>query len=104
MLMRKAWETPQDLHAEENLNTGMQELEDVIEEFGEGSEYPFHVLGSQGLKWARRAISQNDTRRAFLQKLLDTAERGMRHHPREENLKVLHTDLKKEILLTFTNS
>jgi len=103
MLMRKAWETPQDLHAEESLSAGMQELEDVIGEFGMQSEYPFHVLGSQGLKWARRAISQNDTRRAFLQKLLDIVEQGMRHHPREENLKVLHTDLKKEILLTVTN-
>jgi hypothetical protein len=103
MMMRKAWETPQDLHAEENLNAGMQELEDVIEESGEVSEYPFHVLGSQGLKWARRAIPQNDARRAFLQKLLDTVERGLKHHPREEGLKVLHTDLKKEFLLTFTS-
>ncbi len=56
MLMRKAWEAPTDLHAEEYLNLGMKELEAVIENFGEISEYPYHVFGSQGLAWTHRAI------------------------------------------------
>lgn len=82
----------------------MKELEDVIEHFGSHSEYPYHVLGTQGLKWARRAISQNDARRTFLQKLLNTVENGRNYHPQEENLRVLHADLKKEMLLTLVNN
>jgi hypothetical protein len=38
MLMRKAWEAPNDLHAEEALDAGMKELEDVIEDFGAQSD------------------------------------------------------------------
>jgi hypothetical protein len=102
MLMRKAWEAPQDVHSEEILNTGMSELEAVIENSGDASEYPYHVLGTQGLKWARRAIFQNEVKRAFLQKLLDTVERGLRHHHDAENLLVLRNDLKKEILMTVS--
>jgi hypothetical protein len=72
MLMRKAWEAPHDLHAEEFLGAGMEELESVIEHWGHVSEYPYHVFGSQGLTWAHRAISDPETRRAFLEKLLET--------------------------------
>lgn len=102
MLMRKAWESPQDLHSEEILNSGIKELEDVIEHSGDASEYPYHVLGLQGLKWARRAILQKEIKREFLQKLLDTVYRGLKSHPTSKNLQMLHEDLKREILLTVT--
>jgi Mrp family chromosome partitioning ATPase len=103
MLMRKAWEAPTELHAEEILDAGIKELEDVIDSFGEQSQYPYHVLGTQGLKWARRGIPQNDARRAFLQKLLTTVDDGRKFHPQEENLRVLQAELKKEILLTLVD-
>jgi hypothetical protein len=104
MLMRKAWEAPQDLHAEEILASGMQELEAVIENSGDVSEYPYHVLGTQGLKWARRAISDKETKRVFLQKILATIELGLGHHSGTETLTKLREDLKKEILLTVATA
>ena len=102
MLMRKAWEAPQDLHSEEFLNAGMEELEAVIERWGHASEYPYHVLGSQGLTWAHRAIPEGEERRAFLQKLLDTVQEGVAAHPTSEVLVRLRDTLKKEVLLTVT--
>jgi hypothetical protein len=100
MLMRKAWEAPNDLHAEEILDSGIKELEAVIEHSGYASAYPYHVLGSQGLRWAHRAIPQNDVKRSFLARLLDSVEQGLKLHAGDENLTKLRDDLKKEILLT----
>jgi len=100
MLMRKAYEVPHHPHAEDILNSGIQELETIIEQSGHLSEYPYHVLGSQGLAWAHRAIAQNDARRTFLEKLLKTVEGGLKHHPRADNLLRLREDLRREILLT----
>jgi hypothetical protein len=100
MLMRKAWENPADLHAQEILDSGIKELEDVIEHSGDASEYPYHVLGSQGLKWARRGIAQKEDRREFLQRLNETVERGLGLHLESESLRTLRAELKKEILLT----
>jgi hypothetical protein len=82
----------------------IEHKEDVIEHFGEHSEYPYHVLRTQRLKWARRAIPQNDPRRTFLQKILNTVENGRNYHAQEEKLKVLQAELKKEILLTLVNN
>jgi len=100
MLMRKAYENPMDLHAEEYLKAGMEQLESVIEDSGDVSSYPFHVLGSQGLAWAHRGISQRDAKRDFLQRLKEVVGQGLRQHPDAENLIKLEADLRREILLT----
>ncbi len=100
MLMRKAYENPMDLHAEEYLKAGMEELENVIEDSGDVSSYPFHVLGSQGLAWAHRGISQRDAKREFLQRLREIVAQGIRQHAGADNLMKLEADLRKEILLT----
>jgi len=103
MLMRKAWENPSDLHSEEYLNDGIRELEIVIENWGETSEYPYHVLCSQGLAWAHRAVWNKETKRIFLSKLADTLEAGLKYHRTSESLLKLREDLKKEILLTVVS-
>jgi hypothetical protein len=100
MLMRKAWESPADLHADEYLNAGVEELEAVIESAAKLSEYPFHVLGSQGLAWTRRCLWDKDARRGFLEKLLETLEAGLTLHPISQSLFRLRDDIKKELLLT----
>jgi hypothetical protein len=103
MLMRKAVEAPHDLHSQESLNLGMEQLEAVIERWGQVSEYPYHVLGTQGLAWAHRAIPQAEVRRAFLQKILDTVQDGVALHPRSEVLSCLRDGIQKELLLTVTS-
>jgi len=104
MLMRKAWEAPTDLHAEENLEAGIRELELVIEQSGEISEYPYHVLGTQGLAWVHRCEWNTETKRNFLEKLAETLELGLNHHPTSQTLFRLREGLKKEILLTVVGN
>jgi hypothetical protein len=100
MLMRKAYETVSDLHAEEYLNAGIEELENVIESSGQYSAYSYHVLGSQGIAWAHRCTWTNDKKRVFLNRLLEILEEGLEHHPTSQDLFQLRDDLKKEVLLT----
>jgi hypothetical protein len=100
MLMRKAWEAPMDLHAEEYLQAGIDELEHIIEDWGYRSHYPYHVLGSQGLAWAHRGIAKKDARREFIEYLEKMVDAGLAKHPEEDSLKRLKESLKREILLT----
>jgi len=103
MLMRKAWEAPTDMHAEEHLNSGMTMLEAVIENSGDLSSYPYHVFGSQGLAWAHRTMNNKESKRAFLNRLLEVVTDGVKKHPGQENLVKLSQDLKKEILMTVAS-
>lgn len=104
MLMRKAWENPSDLHADEYLNLGIDELETVIANSGQLSPYSYHVLGSQGLAWIHRSNWSRDRKREFLSRLVETLELGLNYHPTSQNLFRLRDDLKKEVLLTVVSS
>jgi hypothetical protein len=102
MLMRKAWEAPAKLHAQEVLNAGVNALEEVLEDWGRLSAYPYHVLGSQGLAWAHRASLTPQEKRTFLEIILSSVKGGVERHPRSDDLQRLQQDIKKEILLTVT--
>jgi hypothetical protein len=104
MLMRKAREAPTDLHAEEYLNAGIKELELVIERSGPVSEYPYHVLGSQGLAWTRQTSWSTEAKRTFLSKLVEIMEQGLNYHPISQSLFKLRDDLRKEVLLTVVST
>jgi hypothetical protein len=104
MLMRKAWEAPSDLHAEEYFDSGIKTLEDIIEQYGKFSEYPYHVIGSQGIAWVHRCGWSGEDKRTLLQRLAETVDQGLKCHLKSENLLRLREDLKKEILLTVVNS
>jgi hypothetical protein len=103
MLMRKAWENPSDLHAEEYLNSGIDELDLVIANSGKASAYSYHVLGSQGLAWIHRSNWSDDKKRQFLSRLVETVELGLNYHPTSQNLFRLRDDLRKEVLLTVVS-
>ena len=100
----KRREAPSDLHAEEYFDEGIKGLEYVIEHSGKVSEYPYHVLGSQGLAWVHRSGWNREDKRELLQRLAQTVEEGCRYHEKAENLVQLREDLKKEILLTVVSS
>jgi len=73
-------------------------LEFLIERWGKSDPYPFHVLGSQGLSWARRGIPIAGERERFLRSLVNHVEAGCHAHPSVSDLKQLLNDLKKEYL------
>jgi hypothetical protein len=80
------------------------ELEDVIRRRGEVDSYAYHVYGSQGLRWARRAPVSKDERARLLNRLRTVVAEGVRHHPRQGDLKQLSDDLQKEYLSLAVSS
>jgi SIR2-like domain len=73
-------------------------LLDLIRRRRHGSEYPYHVLGSQGLSWARRGVRRGEEKERFLLMLIATVEEGVQRFPYVAELKKLLQDLKKEQL------
>ncbi len=101
LMMRKATEYPARQHSKEFLEKGIGVLEEVISEHGATTPYPFHVLGNQGLAWARYGGTlEGIAKRAFLERLRELAGRGLELHPWSRELRDLCDALKKESLLT----
>jgi tetratricopeptide (TPR) repeat protein len=100
MLMRRAWEEPGRTEAPAWLGEGVQILEGVIASRGNADSYPYHVLGSQGLAWVRRARLNPAEARDSLQKFLTIVEDGQRRHPNRRDLQQLVGDLRRESLMT----
>jgi hypothetical protein len=74
------------------------ELHDAISRRGRYDSYPYHVLGSQGLGWVRRAGLPAMERTEKLRELLDVVKEGRKFHPRHHELELLEKDLHKEYL------
>jgi hypothetical protein len=74
------------------------DLHDVIWRRGKRDSYPYHVLGSQGLAWSRRAPMSGEDRASLLRELLETVREGRKNHPRHSDLQVLDFDLYAEYL------
>jgi Mrp family chromosome partitioning ATPase len=106
MQIRKAGDTPHAPESRTLMQTAVDSLESVISMRGDQDPYPFHVLGSQGLAWARRARNQmtGEETRLFLGRLLSAVQSGIKKHPLERDLKQLASDLEKEILMTAVPS
>ena len=62
--------------------------------------YPYHVLGSQGLSWARRGIKSPLERRKYLGRLMNKLEQGCKKFPRLTQICKLYEDIKKEYMMT----
>lgn len=87
-----------DLEAPERADLAMRELYDAIRQRGGVDHYPYHVLGSQGLSWARRAPLPREGRGQLLRELRDTVAEGLGHHPRSRELRGLRDDLQEAYL------
>lgn len=76
-----------------------QLLEGVIGARGDTDYYPYHVLGSQGLAWSRRARTTDERRRLLLyyENLL---EQGVDKHPFRRDLEQLRRAIQRDLLLT----
>ena len=100
MLMRKAWENPNSVGASDLLAEGMANLKEVIQLWGNETHYPFHVLGSQSLNWAREANLAPEEKRTFLDEILPIVGDGMNRHRRRSELEGLAKRIQREILET----
>ena len=98
LLLRKAIENPATHTASDLVREAIETLTTLIERVGERDSYPYHVLGSQGIAWARRGITSTVEKEHFLRGIIAHLEAGYRNHPRATELKHLLDDLKREHL------
>jgi hypothetical protein len=90
---------PRASGSSERAEKALLDLEDVMRQHGEQDSYSFHVYGSQGLSWARRAPVNRDTRISLLKRLLETVDKGTELHPNNRDLKRLKEDLRRECMM-----
>jgi len=60
--------------------------------------YAYHVLGSQGLAWARRWFTDPREKEKYLRNLWNTLEDGCKRNPRATDLENLRNDIRYEYL------
>jgi len=75
------------------------ELKDAIQRRGRTDSYPYHVLGSQGLGFVRRAPLTPTEKEMLLADLRAVVRDGCRLHPGVSDLTQLREDLDREYLL-----
>jgi hypothetical protein len=62
------------------------------------NSYAYHVLGSQGLAWARRGIHGSREKGEFLIGLIEQVQAGASRFPADTYIRTILEDLKKEYL------
>jgi SIR2-like domain len=97
LLFRKANANPQGHEAPDLVREATTLLQDLVERPGLLSPYPYHVLGSQGLAWARRGIATAAEKGRYLSNLIRQIQDGNRKCRRNE-LEALLKDLNQEYL------
>ncbi len=95
LLFRKAIISP-TVDAPELVKEATETLEDLMTTSSD--PYLYHILGSQGLSWARRGITKVRERGRYLRKLTERIAEGCEKYPREGDLATLHQDLKREYM------
>jgi hypothetical protein len=96
LLFKKACDNPAAKESPELVKEATESLETLMIRVGD--PYPYHLLGSQGLSWARRGIGTPREKEAYLKRLIHRTDEGSKKYPKEEELRQMLTDLKKEYL------
>jgi Mrp family chromosome partitioning ATPase len=100
MVLKKCAQHPRAAASSERAEAALRDLEDVMRRHGSKEAYSFHVYGSQGLSWARRAPINRDARAILLKRLLTAVDKGLELHPKNSDLRRLRSDLMREWMMT----
>ena len=76
----------------------------LIERRGKLDPYPYHILGAQGFKWAKKAIKNPKERKKYLEDLLTVLEEGADNHKFSKEIKDIKDKVRKEILNFFVRN
>ena len=98
LLLRKAINRPGAPESQSYVVEANGILEGLIAVDRANDQHPYHVLGSQGLAWARRGISRDNEKVIYLRGILAKVRRGTKKFPRSEELKQLEGDVVREIM------
>ena len=99
LLLKRAMLNSASVWSRDQVAEAFTELEEAISQRGKSDSYPYHVLGSQGLSWIRRAVMSKDAKARELSRLAKIVEEGCSHHAKEKSLQQLLADLRKEYLM-----
>ncbi len=98
LLFSKATANPSAPNAQALVDEATKLLEDLMSLSDRCGPYPYHVLGSQGISWARRGIKSALEKERYLRRIVRRVEEGCKKYPREGDLEKLLDDLKKEYM------
>lgn len=101
-LFKKAVADPTAVGAPAIASEAMQTLIELIRTRGINDSYPYHVLMTQGLAWARTARTSRDTKLRLLQELRAMAEEAVRRHPNRPEVELARKDVQRAYLLLAT--
>jgi hypothetical protein len=99
MTLKRASRNAQDPGAFEQAQVAFEELQDVIQRQRGADPHPFHVYGSQGLAWAKRAPIGTTERIQLLSELRAIVNDGVKKHAGRADLITLARDLEREYLM-----
>ena len=99
MLFRKALEKPTSIDAPALVEQATGMLEELIYTRGVLDSYPYHVIGSQGLSWARHGIVEMRSKEIYLRRIDAILTDGITKHARSPELQTLRNDVKRAILM-----
>jgi hypothetical protein len=98
MTLKRASRNATDPSASHEAEAAFEELRDVIESRGRKDYYPFHVYGSQGLAWVKRAPLARDHKVQELLRIRRVLDTGLDLHPANRELTTLRSDVDREYL------
>ncbi len=99
MTLKRASSNPIAGWAKDSVDEAFSELSDAIRSRGKDDYYPYHILGSQGLSWIRRAPMAKSEKVRKLAEILEQVKQGLTYHPRRRELKRLTDDVQTEYLM-----
>ncbi len=97
--LRRAAENPGAPGAVDRVAEALDELESAIADRGKRDVHPYHVMGSQGLSWARRAPMGRETKVKFYEYLRSCVNEGRTFHPSSRELAQLSEDIERDYLM-----
>lgn len=99
MSLKRAYSNARDPESVRQAAAALDELRGVVESRGRQDSYPFHILGSQGLAWAKRSPLAHDEKVRLMLELRQVVAEGARLHPDNRELHKLRQDLDREYLM-----
>jgi hypothetical protein len=98
LLFCKALKNPKGAAAPKLIDEATELLDGLINRYRNSNPYPYHVIASQGLSWARHGITDPSEKQLYLSRLLKYAREGSRLHPRDNHLKTILAEVEHEYL------
>jgi len=99
MMLKRAYQDPANPAAGNWADAALAELEDAIQQRGRTDTYPYHVMGSQGLAWVRRALLPDNDKIRMLERLRSVVREARRDHPAQRDLEQLAGDFDQQYMM-----